>query len=139
MKFLLIFLFLIQFINLYSQVDTSYKFTNLDAVEFYIKLNSVADKIILDVREYKEFRKERIPGAISVSNKQLLDKIKDTLDKEIPLFLYCDDISRSLTVCEFLHENEFLNIFILEDGILGWKEMKLPMDKKKLKKIKAQK
>ncbi|MDX2443951.1 MAG: rhodanese-like domain-containing protein [Bacteroidales bacterium] len=101
----------------------------LDTDEFYIKLNSTIEKIILDVREEKDFKKERIPLAISAYNQEVLLKLTDTLNHEIPLFIYCEFISRSIEASNLLTEKGFAEIYILEEGFMGWKKKKLPVDK----------
>ncbi len=118
--------------KLNAQSD-SLKIFKLDTDEFYIKLNSTTEKLILDVRELRDFEKERIPNSISASNQQILLGFTDTVDYETPLFLYCDFISRSIDVSEILEKKGFKIIYILEDGFTGWKKKKLPIEKKKPK------
>ena len=118
--------------KLNAQLD-SLKIFKLDTDEFYIKLNSYTEKLILDVRELKDFEKERIPYAVSASNQQILLSLTDTIDYEIPIFLYCDFISRSIDAGEILERKGFNKIYILEDGFTGWKKKKLPVERKKLK------
>ena len=118
--------------NLNAQSD-SLKIFKLDTDEFYIKLNSSNEKLILDVRELKDFEKERIPYAFSASNQQILISLTDTMDYEIPIFLYCNFISRSIDAGEILENKGFNKIYILEDGFTGWKKKKLPVERKKPK------
>ena len=122
---------IIPFINLNAQMKSE-KVYMLNADEFYIKLNSTPDKLILDVRELKDFKKERIQNAVSASSQQILLTITDTLDHEIPLFIYCDVITRSIEASELLKKKEFVRMYILEEGIIGWKKKKLPVDKKRI-------
>ena len=125
-----LFLF-ISVIDLNAQMK-SVKIYMLNADEFYIKLNSTPEKLILDVRELKDFKKERIQNAVAASNQQVLLTIADTLDHEIPLFIYCDVITRSIEASELLKNKGFVKIYILEEGIIGWKKKKLPVDKKRM-------
>ena len=118
--------------KLNAQSD-SLKIFKLDTDEFYIKLNSTTEKLILDVRELKDFEKERIPNAVSASNQQILISLTDSMDYEIPIFLYCDFISRSIDAGKILEKKGFNKIYLLEDGFTGWKKKKLPVERKKTK------
>ena len=104
----------------------------LDTDEFYIKLNSTIEKIILDVREENNFKKERIPMAVSAPNQKVLENIADTLNHEIALFIYCDFISRSIEAGKLLEKKGFTEMYILEEGFTGWKKKKLPVDKNRM-------
>jgi len=131
-KFYWCFLIILIPFNLKAQSD-SLKIITLDTDEFYIKLNSSNEKLILDVRELKDFEKERIPFAVSASNQQILLSLTDKMDYEIPIFLYCEFISRSIDAGEILENKGFNKIYILEDGFTGWKKKKLPVERKKPK------
>ena len=135
MRFLLTFLSLLFIQSVYCQPETP-SFSQLNIDEFYIRLNTEIDKLILDVRPYRDFKKEHIPKSISIDNRKILFKLTDTLDLEIYLFIYCDDYSRSLEVCQILQELGFQNIYMLNGGIIEWKKRKfeLYLKKSRLKK-----
>ncbi len=125
-----LFLFSLAFDTSAQMISTNV--IQLDTDEFYIKLNSTVEKIILDVREEKDFKKERIPMAVSAYNQEVLVNITDTLNHEIPLFIYCEFISRSIEASNLLTEKGFAEIYILEEGFTGWKKKKLPVDKNRI-------
>ena len=130
MRFLLTFLSLLFIQSVYCQLETP-SFSQLNIDEFYIRLNTEIDKLILDVRPYRDFKKEHIPKSISIDNRKILFKLTDTLDLEIYLFIYCDDYSRSLEVCQILQELGFQNIYMLNGGIIEWKKRKFELYRKK--------
>ena len=104
----------------------------LDPHEFYIQMHRFSNHVLIDVRTYGEFRKERITNAILARNSEELFRVSDTLDLEQPLFIYCDVESRSITACELLHDKGFKYLYILEEGIIGWKDRDLEMDESRL-------
>ncbi|MEA1896052.1 MAG: rhodanese-like domain-containing protein [Bacteroidota bacterium] len=106
-------------------------FSQLNVEDFYIRLNTETNKLILDVRPYRAFKKEHIPGSISVNDRKTLFTLTDTLDLEIYLFVYCDDYSRSLEVCQILQEQSFQNIYMLNGGFIEWKKRKFEVYQKK--------
>ena len=106
----------------------------LESNEFYIKLHQSSSPLLLDVDEYKNYRKERIPGAVSAATDDKLFSLTDTLDREQSIFIYCVHTSRSITVCELLKKRGFSNIFLLVDGITGWKKQELETDKTRIRK-----
>jgi rhodanese-related sulfurtransferase len=118
----------------YSQESNDPSYQNLTAEEFYIEMNRAPEKMIIDVRLFSEYRKERITGAILASKREELVKIVDSLDRDMHLFVYCDDGQRSTTVCKILaHEKNFINVYNLEKGLYMWKKVGLPMDEEKIK------
>lgn len=90
--------------------------------------------IIVDVRTPEEYRKSRIKGAVNVQRMAVLKVFADSLDREIPLYIYCEEESRSLTVANYLISNEFHNINILRGGIIQWESSDMPLDKKRIPK-----
>ena len=130
MRFLLIFLSLLFIPCAYCQPQTP-SFSQLNIEDFYIRLNTEINKLILDVRPHRDFKKEHVPGSISVDDRKTLTKLMDTLDLETNLFIYCDDNSRSLEVCQMLQEQGFQNIYMLNGGIIEWKKHKFELYRKK--------
>lgn len=130
MRFLLTFLSFLFIQGVYCQSEMP-SFSQLNVEDFYIRLNTETNKLILDVRPYRAFKKEHIPGSISVNDRKTLFTLTDTLDLEIYLFVYCDDYSRSLEVCQILQEQSFQNIYMLNGGFIEWKKRKFEVYQKK--------
>ena len=91
---------------------------------------------ILDVRSYKQFRKKRIPGALSAPNRDSLQNFMDTTDHENHILIYCDHKTRCYSVKEILQQEGFENVFYLTNGIKKWKKNDLELDRNRIKKNK---
>ncbi|MBE9510261.1 MAG: rhodanese-like domain-containing protein [Bacteroidetes bacterium] len=122
------------FISASGQQEQSDTINMLEPNEFYIKLHQSSNPLLLDVGEYKDYRKERIPGAVSTATYDELFSLTDTLDREQPIFIYCVYISRSITASTLLNNLGFSNVYVLINGIAGWKELELETDKKSISK-----
>src|SRR4030042_2878034 len=105
-----------------SQVITDSSFTDLDPGEFYVNMKLHDNKVVLDISTLKEYRRERIPGAVLAENRETLMSVCDTLDIDQPLFVYCSDNYRSPAVCRLLKEKGFRNVFNLVGGLSDWKK-----------------
>ena len=66
-------------------------YSDLLPSEFVVQMKLADYPLIIDVREYEEFRKERIPRAVHAENRQVLEAIADTTDPDRSLFVYCSD------------------------------------------------
>ncbi len=117
----------------FSQTVQKQSYIKLDPNEFYIQMKLKENPILIDVRTVREFQKERIPDALLANNSDVLFSITDTLDLEQPLFIYCDDEGRSSTACTFLIEKGFINVYLLKEGLIGWKVRNLEMDNSRIR------
>lgn len=98
----------------------------LDVERFYDKM--MTEKVILfDVRESKQYKKQRIEHALSVPDVVSLLTVCDTLNKSDVILLYCDYGTRSLQAGEILLENGFTEIYNLKDGFVKWLELNFPV------------
>lgn len=114
--------------GLFAQPD---KITYLDPDNFQIQYQSEVYALLVDVSLKREYDRERIPGAIGVHKLKKLENFADTLDREIPIYLYCDGESRALTVAEYLQHRGFRKVIILKGGMRYWKAAGLPLEGRK--------
>ena len=105
----------------------------LDSKDFYIKYQQTTGAVLLDVREIKQFNIERIPGAKTAASRDRLNVFADSTDAETPVFIYCEENTRSNTACIILLEKGFKNVYFLKGGLITWRAEALPMDKKKIR------
>jgi len=112
-------------------VDSTIKIA--DPEEFYIQMHLHNYHLLIDVRTRIEFRIARIPGAILAEKSNILYSLTDTLDRDIPLFLYCAINTRSLAAAKMLAKKGFNTIFVLEPGFIGWKSAGKEIDKKRVR------
>lgn len=123
----------INFISLLSQDVGENKYKLLSPEEFYIGIKSAAVPVIIDVRTWKEYRKDRIHGARLAESSVQLKSLVDSLDMEHPIFVYCDDNQRSTVACNFLGDWGYINISELAGGMIAWKLALYEIDTEKIK------
>src|SRR6056297_3728132 len=85
----------------YAQKTDNVCFKNISADDFYIQINT-HDAFLIDVRLFKEYRKNRIKGALPAANKESLLSLCEKLDKNTPVYVYCEDGDRSRTAARIL-------------------------------------
>ena len=106
----------INFISLLAQDVAVDKSQLLAPEEFYLSIKSTDVALIIDVRTWKEYRKDRIQGARLTESSVSLKSIVDSFDLEHPIFVYCDDNQRSTAACSFLADWGYTNISELARG-----------------------
>jgi phage shock protein E len=135
--FTIIAIFCVDF-PLSAQKADSVKYTNLDP--YYFHLNYLKDDtaMLIDVREFFEFKRSRIKDAVNIPSSGNLDFASDTLNRNLALFLYCTTDFRSIRVAAKFAEKGFRKVNNLTGGMKAWKEDGYPLEKKKLKGTAAQ-
>ena len=107
-------------------------YATLSAEDFYLSLHSSENHVVLDVRTFKEFRKERIPEAVHAETLGQLLQMADNLDIDQPVFIYCSDNYRSPVACQLLAEKGFSRVYNLDAGLSEWKTAGYAIDKKRI-------
>ncbi|MCD4768688.1 MAG: rhodanese-like domain-containing protein [Bacteroidales bacterium] len=102
--------------------------------DFIHTFRSESFALLLDTRKSYHYRKERIEGAINVKDMNGLISFADTLDREIPIYIYCDGVSRSISVAEYLKGEDFVKLIILAGGIREWKAREMDLNTRRQKK-----
>lgn len=74
---------------------------------------------LIDVREQQEFDKGHIRGARNIPLTQLKPSIK-ALRTDKPVYLYCQNSSRSSRAANLLRKNKFEDINVLKGGFKKW-------------------
>jgi rhodanese-related sulfurtransferase len=116
-----------------GQVPDSLKFKSLPPAEFLEAYQNSGKAILIDVREFFEFRKSRIKDAINIPSMGNLNIPADTIRKENDLFFYCTSGFRSKRVAKTFFDKGFAHCYSLDGGIVAWRKEKLPVEKKRLK------
>ena len=117
----------------YGQPPDSLKFNSLSPAEFQSQIQNSKNALLIDVREFFEYKKSRIKNAINIPSSGKLDHITDTLDKQLDLFFYCTSGFRSKRVAKFFYDKGFTRLYSLDGGIMAWRKEKLPVEKKRLR------
>jgi phage shock protein E len=86
--------------------------------------------IVLDVRTADEFKEGHIKGAINIDIRQpdALSRI-DKLDRNGKYIVHCRTNHRSQTAVDHMVQKNFKTIYQMMDGITGWNENGLPLEK----------
>jgi rhodanese-related sulfurtransferase len=116
-----------------GQVADSVKFESLLPYNFHMAYLKEDKAILIDVREFFEFRKTRLKDAVNIPSSGDMGFTADTLDKECTLFLYCTSGYRSKRVAVVFHDKGFRKLYSLEGGIVAWKKEGMPVVRKRLK------
>ena len=115
-----------------SQIQDSGKFKSLLPNDFQMTYLKEEKATLIDVREFFEFRKTRLKGAINIPSSGNLGLSADTIDKQCALFFYCTSGYRSKRVAVFFHDKGFYKLYSLEGGIVAWKKEGRPVERKRL-------
>ncbi|MBI5009966.1 MAG: rhodanese-like domain-containing protein [Bacteroidia bacterium] len=121
-----------------GQEADSLKYTNLEPYDFHLNYLKDDTAMLIDVREYFEYKKSRIKGAVNIPSSGNIDMAADTIGKNMSLFIYCTSGYRAKKAAARMADKGFRKVFNLDGGIKAWKEDGFPVEKKRLKGAKAQ-
>ncbi len=116
-----------------GQVPDSTKFKLLQPKDFQLAYQHDEKALLVDVREFFEFKKTRLKNAVNIPSSGNLGFSSDTINKECALYLYCTSGFRSKRVAIFFYDRGFRNLYSLQGGITAWKKEGMAVDKKRLK------
>ena len=117
-----------------GQIPDSLKFKSLLPYDFHLAYLKADKAILIDVREFFEYRKTRLKGAINIPSSGNMDFAADTLKKENTLFFYCTSGFRSKRVALKFYDKGFSKVYSLEGGLTAWKKAGMPLDRKRVRK-----
>ncbi len=117
-----------------GQTADSVKFISLPPRDFQQTYNNAAKSLLVDVREFFEYRKSRIKNAVNIPSSGNLEYSADTIKKDVSLFLYCTSGFRSKRVAKYFSGKGFTKVYSLEGGINAWKKEGLDVEKKRIRK-----
>lgn len=84
---------------------------------------------LIDVREDREFAKNRIPGAIHLGKGVIERDVESQFpDKGQELILYCGGGYRSALAADNLQIMGYTNVISMDGGVRGWKSAELELD-----------
>lgn len=117
-----------------GQIPDSLKFKSLLPYDFHLAYLKADKAILIDVREFFEYKKSRLKDAINIPSSVNLDFAADTLNKESALFLYCTSGFRSKRIAGKFYDKGFRKLYSLDGGITAWKKEGNPLDHKRVRK-----
>jgi thioredoxin 1 len=104
----------------------------LSAKTFADKLKATPNAFILDVRTPVEVNRSYIKNAVFMDiHDSLFEKRIASIDKKLPVFVYCAIGVRSNDAAVKLHKLGFAKVYDLKGGIINWKLAGLPIVKGK--------
>ena len=80
------------------------------------------------MRIYEEFSESRIANAQWAGTKEVLDSLLIQIDRETPLFIYCDYGDRTKQVSSILKKKKYRYIYDLKGGFDNWIKQGFPVD-----------
>ncbi len=106
--------------------------TKLAAKTFSTKLKETPNAFLLDVRTPEEVNRSYIKNAVFMDiHDSVFEKRISTIDKKLPVFVYCAIGVRSADAANMLHNLGFEQVYDLKGGIINWKLAGLPVVKGK--------
>ncbi len=87
------------------------------------------DLVLLDVRSPEEYARNRIQKSVNLPYETITRDIGELVpDKKTKIVVYCLSGSRSVVAAQSLIEAGYLNIFNMENGLLGWRAIGFPLE-----------
>jgi rhodanese-related sulfurtransferase len=130
-KILFLILAVTIFHSAHGQADTL-GYISLKPTEFKKAMENSKDFLLIDVREFFEYKKSRIKGAVNIPASGNMDIAADTIRKGKDLFLYCTSGFRSKKATKHFVGKGFAGIYSLEGGISGWRKEGLGVERKRI-------
>lgn len=94
------------------------------------KLLSQTNLVILDIRTPEEFKSFHIAGATNIDfHGSNFEQRINSLDKSKTYLVHCASGGRSTRSLQIFQKHDFQSIYHLDDGINGWKNAGLPVEK----------
>ena len=115
-----------------QDADTT-KYENLSASDFELNYRKEDKALLIDVREFFEYRKSRLKNAINIPSSGNLEFASDTISKDNALYLYCTSGFRSKRAAAFFGKQGFRKVYSLDCGIKGWKQEGKPIEKRRIR------
>jgi len=110
-----------------SHAPDSVKYQSLEPYDFHLRYLKEDIALLIDVREYFEFKGRRIKGSVNIPASGNLEFSTDTIDKNCALFFYCLTDERSIHVAEYFYERGFRKLYSLQGGIIAWRKDRFPV------------
>lgn len=106
------------------------KFTVLPPLQYQQKLTEFDDPAIIDVRTSFEHKQGHIPKATNINFLWFnFSEDADKLNRDRPVFIYCQTAHRSPFAAKKLHKMGFTTIYDLEGGFKAWEDSNLPVER----------
>lgn len=116
-----------------AQKADSSKYLSLEPYDFHLQYLKADPVMLVDVRQFFEYKGRRIKDAINIQSAKDLNTAADTISRNTAFFLYCTDGYRSKRAAELLYDLGYRKLYNLEGGIVAWKRDGFPVEKGRVK------
>lgn len=116
-----------------GQNSDSLKYKSLDPYYFHLEYLIDSTSILIDVREFFEYRHARIKDAVHIPISKGFEAAADTIGRERSVFLYCYNDFRSRTAAEYFISKGYTKVYNLEGGIIQWRRDNMPVDRSRVR------
>ena len=116
-----------------GQPMDSVKYQSLEPDDFHLQYLREDPALLIDVREFIEYKGKRIKEAVNIPSSGNLEFSADTIDKNCALFFYCSTGYRSKRVAAFFYDKGFRKLYNLDGGIVAWRKDGFPVQKGKIR------
>ncbi len=96
--------------------------------EFYNKIEAMDNSTIFDLRTEDAYKTSRITDAILADNKEKFSLFLKDINKDSPIFIYCEEGVRSKQCAEWLTSLKYINVYQLSGGFKNWRKHHYPID-----------
>lgn len=95
-----------------------------------VRMINDENAVVLDIRESGDYKAGHIINAKNLPLSRLEDGAANISgDKNIPLIVYCKSGMNSQAACGKLRAAGYTRVYGLKNGLLGWQEENLPVEK----------
>ncbi len=101
---------------------------SIESNEAQRRLQEPDRPVLVDVREQNEWDDVHIAGAVHVPLSAITERYTE-LPQGRPMILQCASGRRSLVAADFLRRNGYTDVTNLSDGIKGWEQAGLPVER----------
>lgn len=96
--------------------------------ETYLEQFHPGDHTLVDIREPYEWATGHLPGAIHIPMNDVPDRLSE-IPTDKPVVIVCEHGSRSLRVAQFLIDEDYTDVYDMQDGTHGWRVKGLPIER----------
>lgn len=108
--------------------------SELNCVDFITHINSLENAHIFDLRMINLYEDSRINNAIWAGTKESFEPFLLNLNRDTPIFLYCQFGKRTKQCVVWLNSKGFYKVYQLKGGLEKWIKNGYPVDSEKIKK-----
>ncbi|MGE4288272.1 MAG: rhodanese-like domain-containing protein [Salinivirgaceae bacterium] len=126
-KALFILVWFMFFLANLAQAQSKIKVKQATPDDFQLCIDSCLQYLIIDVRDSTEDIQALIPKSLWLPTKEALLKSIDTLDRDMPILIYCSYGVRSQAASQVLIDNGFTQVIHLKKGIDAWQKANKPV------------